>query len=529
MTILLFAITMCCLPQEKFDATGVWTSPDPQYGDFLQVADVGDFDGDGFSDMAVNGGPGTSLVARVRIVSGVDGRVEAILTADPSHASRLGFGRCVRTATAYGAAKSRLTISDMGAPGNGTSGGSVEIFDLPTLRHVGSIGGDDNSNFGMWMESDRDLNGDGFDEIAVASPNAKVSDGSRSGDVRVFDGVTLQEMFRFEGVNGEHLAGPLAFLDDMDGDGTPDLAIGSPWYGTNYQGRIVIVSGATGQTLWEKHGKHANSTLGEYLGRIGDIDGDGRSEFATVRESLQKFQVYGGSPPRLMYELDYAADLGCRVTTICGVGDHDDDGVPDIVVAGYQPIQTAPMRMRLLSGRDGAIIQKIESPLPYSSDLFGWQVVQSGDFSGDGSEDLLVLDTNGISTVGHIIRYSTRSLFLDRKNSDNGQPGPAASLRLSAPQRPGMLYSILLSTEDAPHIPIGGRYLPLGPSLLLAYSLQNPLLGRLDAAGEATVDVSNAIPGLPPGFDLYAAWISPDPTAPNHVRAISNRVQIPLR
>jgi hypothetical protein len=92
-----------------------------------------------------------------------------------------------------------------------------------------------------------------------------------------------------------------------------------------------------------------------------------------------------------------------------------------------------------------------------------------------------------------------------------------------------MLYSILLSTEDAPRIPIGNRFIPLGQSPLLTYTMLNPLLGRLDASGEAIVDVNPIVPALPPGFDLYAAWISPDATAPNNLRAISNRVQIPLR
>jgi hypothetical protein len=526
MTPVFFVTLMACQLQLNYSEGSEWKASAWRRGALGNPVSIGDLDSDGYSDFAIQVG---GLASAVDLVSGIDGHVIKRLWADPSHLSRMAFGTYIRTSTANGVANSRLVVSDPGAPGKGTVGGAVEIYELPSYLHVGTINGDDYSDFGFWIESDRDLNGDGVDEIAVASPLAIVSDGSSSGDARVFDGATFQQLFRFEGTGGEHLTGPLSFLDDMDGDGVPDLLIASPWYGPKGRGRLVLVSGNTGQSLWEIQGDKPMSALGQYAGRLGDIDGDGRAEFAVVTNYSRKFRVYGGFPPTILYELDYAIDLKCLVSAICGVGDHDGDGIPDIVVAGRHPSGHMPMRMLLLSGRDGSTVQTIESPPRYANDEFGHSIVRSDDFTGDGTEDLLVFEQSQTSTASHVMQFGTQSLFLDRPKSDNGQPGPAASLRISAPNRPGMLYSILLSTEDAPRISIGNRFIPLGQSPLLTYTLLNPVLGHLDASGEAIVDVNPIVPALPPGFDLYAAWISPDSTAPNNLRAISNRVQIPLR
>ena len=72
---------------------------------------------------------------------------------------------------------------------------------------------------------------------------------------------------------GSQLGASIARLSDIDGDGVPELAIGSIGDLT-----ITVVSGATGKTLYSvSSGVWAN--FGERARAIGDADGDGLIDF----------------------------------------------------------------------------------------------------------------------------------------------------------------------------------------------------------------------------------------------------------
>jgi len=68
---------------------------------------------------------------------------------------------------------------------------------------------------------------------------------------------------------------------DVDGDGTPDLVIGSPLAspgGKHEAGRAGVYSGKTGELLFSYTGKRAGDHFGQSVSGLGDIDGDGRAE-----------------------------------------------------------------------------------------------------------------------------------------------------------------------------------------------------------------------------------------------------------
>lgn len=80
---------------------------------------------------------------------------------------------------------------------------------------------------------------------------------------------------------GEGL-GPGRPIDDVDGDGTPDLLIGA-WTGSSgadFAGLARVYSGADASILRTM----ASTTAGEFLGvdalDIGDVDGDGVDDYS---------------------------------------------------------------------------------------------------------------------------------------------------------------------------------------------------------------------------------------------------------
>jgi hypothetical protein len=239
------------------------------------VAGVGDLDHDGYADV-IAAAPGSNATAagagRAYVFSGRDGR--RLLTLDGEAAGN-GFG----SATAGGSGFIVVGSGSAGPQGLGRVYVYRGLSSQPLfMRDADSTGAAFGSGFASVLG---DLNGDGTPDIyAVDFSNRAL--GPATGRAYVFSGVDGATLLTITGDSaGEGFGIGPAVAGDLDGDGRADLVVGSWQYGGAAWsgGRVTVRSGQDGHVLEAITGKVPGETLGFDAAGIGDVDGDGRTDY----------------------------------------------------------------------------------------------------------------------------------------------------------------------------------------------------------------------------------------------------------
>jgi hypothetical protein len=198
-----------------------------------------------------------------------------------------------------------------------------------------------------------------------------------------------QDLLRsFYGEAAEEYAGSPYVIDDVSGDGRPDLLIVAPrdWESETF---VRIYSGAEGQLLREHVGAYYTG-FGWSAAPVGDVDADGWSDYAVGAPwkwpvSYGTVYVYSGQDGSLLHAIDARGNEFHFGWAITRLDDVDSDGHADFVVGiGY--FNGVYGRIAVFSGADAHELWSLDGT---DWDGFGRQLDSIEDLDGDGIREIV--------------------------------------------------------------------------------------------------------------------------------------------
>lgn len=293
----------------------------PAFSEFgAAICAIGDRNSDGRADFAIGvpGNPQLSPNSEVRFYSGANGALLATLTG--SAGTR--FGRSLLTlGDLNGDGQPEIAIGQPLAATNGNAAGQVLVknprdglenswvWTAGTAFAAGQEGGTAMTVLG-------DVNQDGRPDLLVAG---------RGGALRVLSGASGTVLYALD--NPEFGDAPsLAGIGDWDADGFLDFAVGAPTAAFG-NGRVFVHSCRPGLPLLANIQGPPNSAFGAALAALGDLNGDGRPEFAVGAPTFIRNGLLVG---RVSV---HAFDIPPQTNTF-GQGCAGTSGVPSLYFAG---------------------------------------------------------------------------------------------------------------------------------------------------------------------------------------------------
>jgi hypothetical protein len=287
----------------------------------------------------------------------------------------------------------------VGATRELTGAGSVFVYSGASGQLLYQKDSPDSSSFfGFSVAGAGDVNGDGRADFLVGAFQADPPGGpENAGSVFLYSGADGSLFYRKDGDGfGDEFGISVAGVGDVDGDGKSDFAVGARLAdpgGVSNAGSAYLYSGANGQLIHRKNGAFFDN-FGFSVAGAGDVDGDGKSDFlvGALHANGQNgaAYLYSGASGTLIFQKDGANSekFGCSVA---GTGDVDGDGTPDFIVGAVYARPdgfSSTGSAYLFSGATGGLLYQKNGLA--SSDRFGYQVAGAGDVDGDGHSDFIV-------------------------------------------------------------------------------------------------------------------------------------------
>lgn len=307
---------------------------------------------------------------------------------DPTTLQQGTFGACVANlGDLDGDGLSEIAVSDVTA-----SSSWVAIFSSANegiiRRHDSTQG---YQRLGRAVASIGDVDGDGVPDYAIGSDGWDVAAPQPLTDAGMFmicsgaSGATLRTVVGPSA--NQEMGYSIAAAGDVDGDAVPDLIVGSPGGG-------AWVYAATGSLIHSIPAPATDDRFGCAVAGLGDLNNDGRCEFAVgaAQQSTTNgyVRVYNGFDKSLRYALTGPGPNSRFGSCIRSIGDLDGDGRLELAVGAplYYGMTQNQGLVRIFSGFNGGLIRSIEGKDSHGQ--FGTSIDTGADIDGDGHDDLVV-------------------------------------------------------------------------------------------------------------------------------------------
>jgi len=300
-----------------------------------------------------------------------------------------------------------ILVSAMDGGLGGKQPGVVYIFrgrTISTGKPYTSISQDEPADrFGSAMCPLGDINGDGYDDFAVAADRSDAT-GTDAGAVYIYLGGE-EDPILYKKLSGERandwFGTSVAGGADITGDGKSDLVVGASYGGDNYSGAVYIFSGAQEfeePVVLEKG--EPGSLFGHRVRIVGDITGDGINDLAIgayyTTHSGRKYcgAVYIFAGGEKISSAPFATFFGRQEKDwfgfdVVGLGDVNKDGFADFAVGAPRAGKKREGRVYLYYG--GKSIPDKPAIVfggKETGDMFGYSL-SAGDIDGDKLPELI--------------------------------------------------------------------------------------------------------------------------------------------
>lgn len=270
-----------------------------------------------------------------------------------------------------------------------------------------------------------DLDKDGFDEVAVVLTPQFEPSGTRAWLLSGREGWSPRNPFLVLDFERPKVCHPQAGVNtlvdvgDTNGDGVADLAVGV------CGGVLFGRSGPTGVWLFSSdtlrplgHWCRSEDSFGRCIAPVGDVEGDGRSDFAVTNDwGPASVEVLSMAGEASLWVKKLPNGRGFIVDLIA-IGDGDGDGLNELAVqVGANWL--GPTTLFVLAGRDGSILWSRSGALPGEWEYLS--IASAGDADVDGVPDLWAviyepdLDSTRVELLsgcdGTTLRSADRSRF----------------------------------------------------------------------------------------------------------------------
>lgn len=250
--------------------------------------------------------------------------------------------------------------------------------------------------FGSIISGVGDVNGDGYNDIFIGSPNYS---GEKGKGYLYYGGSSVDNIadLVFTGNNfNDYFCSSASGVGDINGDGYDDLAICSNKYGN---GIVYIYSGGNemdnvAEIILLKEG---HSDFGKLITCAGDINNDGYDDIliSSFNDNSNKNEItvyFGKSDMENIANssIEISDNEISKLTSLSTAGDLNNDGYDDIIIGVGGNLQSYGDAYIYFGGEIFDVNPDIHLINEVYNNSFGYSVSSLGDINNDAYDDLIV-------------------------------------------------------------------------------------------------------------------------------------------